>query len=145
MEKLFMSAGIVTTIVLCLVGIIKIPFCGFKKKHPKWYKAVFTMLSFLLSIGLSILDEVYILGGRLLSIDFAMLICVVFTGVFIGYDCAYEGLGLKELSNKIIEKVKEARTIAVNKKAIKYLNKIEDIEMAMNYLQEKKNNQNREV
>ena len=144
MEKIFMSAGIITAIVLCVVGIAKLPFSSFKEKHPKGYKAVFTGLSLILWIGLSVLNELYILCGKLLSLDFAILICVVFASVFGGYN-AYEGLGLKGLVKTIVDKVKEARCLAKNEKAKKYLNKIDDIDEAINILIERKNNQNSEV
>ena len=145
MEKLFMSAGVVTTIVLCVIGIAKLPFNSFKKNHPQGYKTVFTVLSIFLSVGLCILDEIYILCGELLSIDFAILICVVFAGVFYGYNGLYEGLGLKKLVKKIIENVKKAIKMSSHKNAIKYLDKIDDIDMAISFLEEKKHNQKYEV
>ena len=145
MEKLFMSAGVVTAIVLCIVGIAKLPFKSFKEKHPKSYKAIFTCLSMVLAIGLSIIDEMYILCGQLLSVEFSILVCVVLTGVFCGYGGIYEGLGLKELVKKLIDNIKKARDMSSHKKAVKYLNKIEDIEEAIAFLEEKKNNQNSEV
>ena len=145
MEILFMSAGIVSTIVLCIVGIVKMPFKTFKQKHPKWFKAVFTILSFVLAVCLSIVDEIYILCGQIFSIDFAILISVVLAGVFFGYNGVYEGFGLKEFLKKIVEKVKEARCIASDKKVIKYLNKIDDIDMAISFLEDRKNNQTSEV
>lgn len=145
MEKLFMSAGVVATIVLCIVGIVKLPFKSFKEKHPNWYRAIFTIISIVLAIGLSILDELYILCGELLSLDFAILLCVVLAGVFCGYGGVYEGLGLKELVKKIIENVKKARDMSDHKKAIKYLDKIDDIDGAIKMLEERKNNQNGEV
>lgn len=145
MEKLFMSASIVIAIVLCLVEIIKLPFSGLKEKHPKWYKAIFTLLSFVLAIGLSVLDEIYILCGQLLSIDFATLVCFVIAGVFSGYCGVYEGLGLKELIKKIAENLKKARELATDKKVVKYLDKIEDVDKAIAYLEEKKHIKNSEV
>lgn len=144
MEKLFMSAGIVSAIVLCIVGLFKLPFGAFKEKHKNGYKAVFTGLSIVLCIGLSILNERYILHGSLLSLDFAILICAVFAGVFGSYN-AYEGLGAKKLVETIVCKIKEAREIASHDKAKKYLNKIVDIEEAINILEDRKKKQNSEV
>lgn len=145
MEKLFMSASIVVAIVLCVIGIIKLPFKKMKNNHPKTYKAIFTLFSVLIATGLCVLDEMYILCGELLSLDFAILVCAVMAGVFGGYNGVYEGLGLKELVKKIIENVKKARDIAVSKKAIKYLNKIENVEEAISFLEERKNKQESEV
>ena len=137
MENLFMSASVVITIVLCLVGIIKSFFKNFKEKYPKAYKAVFTTLAFLLSIILSIINELYILNGKLLSIDFAILICVVLAGVFGSYSGIYDVLGVKTLFSKIVENIKIAKNIASNEKAIQYLNKIEDIDGAIKILEER--------
>lgn len=145
MEKLFMSAGVVVAIVLCIVGIVKLPFDKFKTKHPNWFKAVFTLISIIVASGLCILDELYILNGKLLSVDFAILVCVVMAGVFGGYSGVYEGLGLKELMKKLTDNVKKAKDMASDKKVVKYLSKIEDIDKAIALLQERKNNQNSEV
>ena len=142
MENLFMSAGVVTAIVLCLVGILKLPFKSFKKSHSIWYKALFTTLSLAFAIGLSVINELYILCGELLSVDFAVLVSVVIAGVFCGYGGVYEGLGLKELVKKLVENVKKARDMSKNKKTVEYLNKIDDIDIdnAIKILEERKNN-----
>lgn len=140
MEKIFMSAGIIATIVLCIVGIVKLPFIKFKETHAKAYKAIFTCVTFAVAVGLSIIDELYILCGELLTFDFAVLICAVLSSVFFGYNGIYEGLGLKELVKKLINNVKVARDLAQNKKAIEYLSKIDDVETAIKILEERKNN-----
>lgn len=145
MEKLFMSAGVVSAIVCILIGIIKIPFKHFKNSHPQWYKAIFTSLTFIFAVGLSVIDELYILCGGLLTVDFAILVCVVLSGVFGSYNGVYEGLGVKELVKKLINNMKIARDLSQNKKAVEYLNKIDDIEMAINVLEERKKNNNIEV
>ena len=133
-----MSAGCVVAIVLCLVGILKTPFKVFKEKHPNWYKAVFTIITFVLAVGLSIVDEIYILCGSLWSIDFAVLVCVVIAGVFGGYNGIYEGVGLKTLAKTITEKSKKALEISKHEKAVKMLNKIEDIDEAISILSARK-------
>jgi hypothetical protein len=142
MEKLFMSAGVVTAIVLCLVEIIKLPFGKFKEKHPNLYKAIFTIISIILAVGLSVLDEIYILGGVLLSLDFAILVSVVIAGVFGGYCGVYEGLGLKTLVKKIAENLNKAKAMSKDKKVIEFLDKIDDfdIDKAIAFLEEKKHN-----
>lgn len=145
MEKLFMSAGIVVAIVLSLVGIVKLPFGKFKEKHHNWYKAVFTLISFVFAVGLSVLDEIYILKGELLSFEFIILVCAVIAGVFGCYGGVYEGLGLKELMKKLSENIKKAKAIAEDKKVVKYLDKIEDIDKAIAYLEDRKFNKGNEV
>lgn len=142
MEKLFMSAGIMVAIILCIVGIIKLPFDKFKEKHPKWYKATFTALSFVLSVGFAIIDELFILEGEILSLDFAILVSVVLAGVFSGYSGIYEGLGLKELIKKLVENLKNARDLTKNKKVEKYLSKIDDVDKAIAFLEERKHSEN---
>lgn len=138
MEKLFMSAGVVTAIVLCIIGIIKLPFDNFKKNHAKGYKALFTCLTFVVAVGLSILNELYILCGAVFSTDFIVLVCVVLSGVFGSYNGIYEGLGLKELMKKLVENIKQARSLAESKKAVEYLNKIDDIDNAIKILKDRK-------
>lgn len=145
MEKLFMSAGIVIAIVLGIVGIVKLPFKSFKEKHPQCYKTVFTLLTFVLAIGLAILDEIYILEGALLSLDFVVLITTILAGVFGTYNGVYEGLGLKELMKIITENTKKAKELAKDRKVVEFLNKIEDINKAIALLEERKNNQDSEV
>lgn len=140
MEKLFMLAGIVTAIVLCIIGILKLPFANFKEKNPKLFKAIFTIVSIVLSVGLCILGELYILCGEVLSLDCLILTITVIAGVFAGYSGVYEGLGLKDLVKKLTENVKKARELTENKKAIEYLNKIEDIDNAIKILEKRKNN-----
>lgn len=135
-----MSAGVVAAIVLCVIGIIKLPFDNFKKNHANGYKALFTGLSFILAVGLSILDELYILCGDILSVDFVILVCVVLSGVFGSYNGVYEGLGLKELAKKLVNNIKQARDLSQSKKAVEYLNKIDDIDNAIKILEERKNN-----
>lgn len=138
MENLFMSAGCVVAIVLCFVGIIKTPFKSFKEKHPNWYKAVFTSITFVLALGLAVIDELYILSGNLWSTEFAILFCTVIAGVFGGYNGIYEGIGVKNLVKTIVEKSKQALAISKHEKAVKYLNKIEDIDEAITILTERK-------
>jgi len=145
MEKLFMSAGVVVAIILCLIGIIKLPFGNFKTKYPKAYKAIFTVISFVFVVGLCLLDELYILNGKILSIDFVVLLCASFAGVFFGYGGIYEGLGLKQLVKKLVENIKKARNLATSKKVVKYLDKIEDLDKAILFLEEKRNQRNNEV
>lgn len=142
MEKLFMSAGLVVAIVLCIVGIIKLPFKHFKQKHPQWFKTVFTIVSLVLAMGLCVLDQIYILCDSLLSINFAILVCAVFAGMFGGYTGVYEGLGLKELAKRLVDNLRKAREIASHEKAVKYLNKIDNIDEAIAFLEERRNKQN---
>ena len=104
MEKVFMCASIITAIILCFVGIIKLPFKTFKEKHPKWYRAVFCLLSLALAIVAPIISELYILNGQLASLEFAVLTLTTVAGVF-GLYTSYEGLGLKQLVKIIVEKI----------------------------------------
>lgn len=114
------------------------PFNDFKNTHPKIYKAIFTIFTFILSVALSILDELFILCGQLVSLDFAILIVAVISGVFGCYNGIYEGLGLKELVNKLVDNIKKARDTTTDKKVYDFLNNIEDIDKAIRILEERK-------
>ena len=104
MEQVFMCASIIAAIILCIVGIVKLPFKTFKEKYPNWYKATFCLLSIILAIVSTIIAELYILNGSLASLDFAVLIITTIAGVF-GLYTSYEGLGLKQLVKIIVEKI----------------------------------------
>lgn len=104
MKEAFMCASIITAIILCLVGIIKLPFKSFKEKHPNWYKVTFYLVSAVLAIVAPIISELYILNGQLLSTQFAVLITATIAGVF-GLYSSYEGTKLKELVKIIIDKI----------------------------------------
>jgi multisubunit Na+/H+ antiporter MnhG subunit len=137
MEKLFMSAGVVATIVLCTIGIIKLPFKKLKENHKNIYKTLFSMLSYVLAIALAVLDELFILNGKLLSVEFAILLVTIIAGVAGGYNL-YEGTQLKTLVKKIVEKIKEAKSLSKDKKVVKFLDKIEDIDKAISLLEQRK-------
>lgn len=106
MKEVFMSASIIAAIILCFVGILKLPFKSFKEKHPKWYRAVFCIISLVLSVGLPIICQLYVLNGALYSLDFLILTITTIAGVF-GLYTSYEGLGLKQLVKIIVSKVAE--------------------------------------
>lgn len=105
-KEVYMSASIITAIILCFVGIIKLPFKKFKEKHPKWYRTVFYSLSLILAVGLPIICQLFILHGGLYSLEFLVLTVSTVAGVF-GLYTSYEGLGLKQLVKIIISKCAE--------------------------------------
>ena len=94
---------------------------------------------------MSILDELFVLYGQIISIDFAILSLTVIAGVFSGYNGIYEGLGLKQLVKKLFEKIKKVKELSSDKKIVKFLNKIEDLDKAISLLEERKHNENKEV
>ena len=108
MERIFMASGIITAIVLFLVGVIKSPFEQFKKSRPKIYKAIFTVLSIVISVIVSIIDEIYIAFGEICSMDFAIKTIFVIAGVFCGYGGIYEGLGVKDLLKVVMSNIEKA-------------------------------------
>lgn len=127
MEKIFMSAGVIAAIVLCLVGVIKSPFDKFKKSKPKLYKAVFTILSIVLSVVVTVIEQLYISFDKILSINFAVKITFVIAGVFCGYGGIYEGLGLKDLFSHLIKNINKAIELKKQNEANEKKNK--DIEV----------------
>lgn len=138
MEKLFIWAGILVGIVLCLTGIIKLPFKSFKEKHPNFYKAVFTMVSCIISVVLCILCELYLLSAEIISFEFTILVCAVLAGVFSGYSGIYEGLGLKELVKNIISHIRRASAVSKDKRIKNILTAAEGIEKIVDIIEEEK-------
>lgn len=104
MKEVFMCASIITAIILCFVGIIKLPFKSFKEKHPNWYTVTFYLVSAVLSIVAPIISQLYILNGLLASTEFAVLLVTTIAGVF-GLYSTYEGTKLKDLVKIIIDKI----------------------------------------
>ena len=98
-REILVSASCLTAIILAIVGVAKMPFKRLKEKHKGWYRAIFFVLSLALVIGCSIITELYIVGGVLLSVEFACLILGTAFGVFGGY-AAYENLPIKTLVHK---------------------------------------------
>lgn len=139
MEAILMSAGILTAIILCIVGLVKLPFESFKTKHPKWYKATFTLLSIVLTFGAVIINQLYILNEKLFTTNFFILLLSTYAGVF-GLYLSYEGLGAKELVKRLLVAIKDIKTTAPTNKFIKYLDKI-DIDQAIELVNAKKESQ----
>lgn len=122
MKEVFMCASIITAIILCVVGIIKLPFKKFKEKHPKWYRAVFCTLSLVLAVAGPVVSQLFILNGSLKSTEFVVLVVTTIAGVF-GLYTSYEGLGLKTLVQKIVSKVAELFTTFSDSKLEKVVGK----------------------
>ena len=123
MEKLFMSAGVLTSIVLCLVGIVKTPFKKFKDKHPMWYRATFCVLSIILSVVLPILAQIFVMNGAFASMETLLLCMFTLGGVFFSYG-AYEGVGIKKLFNNLFVKIKELCSTYSDSKLSKIVGKV---------------------
>lgn len=139
-----MFSGIIAAIVLSFVGIVKLPFGKFKTTHKNGYKAVFTALSFVLSIALCVCCQLFILEGALLTYDFAILVSSALASVLTCYT-SYEGYGLKALVKKLTGAIAEAKKETNDKKIAKYLDNVSDIDKAISALVDKKNNKNGEV
>lgn len=105
MEKIYMSAGIITSIILCFIGIIKLPFKKLKSKKPKLYKGIFTSLSIVLPLGACLLNQAFILKETLFNFNFIYMLVLTYAGVFALYS-SYEGLGFKALAKKIVAGIK---------------------------------------
>ena len=136
MEAILMSAGIMTAIILSVVGLVKLPFNKFKEKHPKWYKAVFTMLSIVLTIGACLINQAFVLNSdKLFNTNFVIMLLSTFAGVF-GLYLSYEGLGAKELFRRLLEAIKNRRASAPESKLSKYIDKV-GIDVALNIINAK--------
>ena len=134
MGELFMRAGILTTIILCFVGIIKLPFAKFKTKKPKLYKATFTVLSIFLCVYCCVITQFLIFEDKNLT-TLAVLIAFTFAGVFGLYN-TYEGICLKNLVKILLAKIQELFNKAPDTKYTKIIDKI-GIDKALKLLEEK--------
>ena len=123
MGDVIMSASIIATIILCFVGIVKLPFKKFKDKHPTAYKVVFYSLSLILAIALPILCGLYMIDLTLNSLEFYVLIITTVAGVF-GLYSTYEGTGLKTLVATIVEKIKALCNKYSDSKLIKIIQNV---------------------
>lgn len=123
MGEIVMNASIITTIILCFVGIVKLPFKTLKTKHPKVYRTLFYLLSFVLSVALPILCGLFMMNLTLKSVDFYILIITVIAGVF-GLYTSYEGIGLKTLVNVLCSKIKELCAKHKDSSLAKTINKV---------------------
>lgn len=122
-REIFMNASVLASIILALVGILKTPFKTLKAKHPKTYRALFFLLSLVLVVGGSIIAELYIIEGKLLSIEFAVLIISTGFVVFGGY-AGYENLGIKTLVHKIASGLKNLCSRYSDSKVVKMIGKV---------------------
>lgn len=135
--RIFMSAGIMVTIVLTVVGLLKLPFKKFKEKHPKGYKAVFTIMTMILSVGLCVIDQLLIEKAELISFNFATLVCATLAGVFGTYNGIYEGLSVKELFKKLSDSIKNWLAVAKQNNAQKkFLNILTSVGVGVDKVQE---------
>ena len=135
MEAILMSAGIMTAIILSVVGLIKLPFNKFKEKSPKWYKAVFTILSIVLTFGICLLNQAFVLVQPLFNTNFVITLLSTYAGVF-GLYLSYEGLGAKELFKRLINAIKNLKASAPESKLSKYIDKV-GIDVALNIISAK--------
>ena len=126
MKEVIMCASILTAIILCVVGIAKLPFKNFKANHPSLYKAVFCGASLVLAVVAPIIAQTCILDGKLYSTEFLVLITSTITGVF-GLYHSYDNLGLKKLAKLLVEKVAELFNNYSNNKYTKIAEKVNEV------------------
>lgn len=136
MEAILVSAGIMTTIILSVVGLIKLPFKSFKEKYPKWYKATFTLLSIALTFGVCLINQAFVLNSKVLfDMTFVITLLSTYAGVF-GLYLSYEGLGAKELFKRLLNALKNIKSKAPESKLSKYIDKV-GIEATLNIINAK--------
>ena len=75
-------------------------------------------------VGASVACQIYIIEKPLLSLDFAILVTMVFAGVFFGYNGIYEGFKIKDLVKKFFENLKNAKNASPESKFTKAYDKI---------------------
>lgn len=100
--ELIVNASLLAGIVLCLVGLIKLPLTKFKGQ--KFYKAGLTLLTIAVVIIACVLCELFIFNGSVWSIEMLMLTFITFGEVMLSYNGIYEGLGLKGIAKELFTK-----------------------------------------
>ena len=118
-----MNASWLASVVLTLVGLLKLPFKTFKEKHPKWYRATFFLLSLILVVGGSVIVELYIFEEALLTWTYVSLLISTGFIVFGGYS-AYECTGLKNGLNKLFSLIASWLSRYSDKKIAKMIGKV---------------------
>lgn len=103
--NLLMYSGILSGIVLALVGLIKSPFIKFKDK--KFYKPLFTILTIVLVVAGCIVCELFVIEGELFSLGMAYLTLMTLGGTMVTYNGIYEGFKVKELFKKLFALIKK--------------------------------------
>ena len=93
--ELIMYSSILASIILCLVGLIKLPLKAFKGKP--FYKAGLTLLTIVLTIGACVICELFIIGESVWSVGMLYLLLITFGEVMLSYNGIYEGFGLKSV------------------------------------------------
>lgn len=117
MGKIMMSSGILASIVLCLVGLLKLPIVKYKKKS--WYSAVLTIFTLLLIFAVCSVSQVFILEARLTEWSFLILLAMTISEVMVSYNGVYEGLKVKTLVHNLFNHLNELKNIAPEAKAVK--------------------------
>lgn len=123
MEKIFMNLTWLATVVVLLVGIIKLPLKKLKEKHKIIYRIIVYSISLILTIIGCYLVQKYILCLPILSFEFALLISGTMSVVSLIYG-AYENYGIKDIFKKLIEKIKNIPDIKLATKIEKNIQKL---------------------
>lgn len=123
MEKIFMNLTWLATVVVLLVGIIKLPLKKLKEKHKIIYRIIVYSISLILTIIGCYLVQKYILCLPILSFEFALLISGTMSVVSLIYG-TYENYGIKDLFKKLIEKIKNIPDIKLATKIEKNIQKL---------------------
>lgn len=104
MKEVIMCGTLISAIILCFIGIVKLFFKRFKEKHPNAFKVTFYLLSVVLSIGGAIITQLFVMCDKIGSMNFVVLLITTFAGVF-GLYSSYENTKLKDLVQIIVNKV----------------------------------------
>lgn len=119
--ELIMYSSIIASIVICAVGLLKIPFIKYKEK--KCYKAIFTLLTIFLIIGMSVIVQLFIINEPLLSIGMLYLVLISFGETMLTYNGIYEGLGVKDLAKKLVNNIANLMAKSPESKLVKHAEK----------------------
>ena len=99
--ELIMYSTILASIILCVVGLVKLPFKQYKGKAI--YKALLTLLTIGFTIGACFICEAFIIGESVWSIGCLYLVLLTFGEVMLSYNGIYEGFGLKSICQDLFK------------------------------------------
>ena len=120
--ELIVYSTILASIVLALVGLIKLPFIKFK--GSKFYKAGITILSMLITMGACVICQTLIICETILSLSFLYLLVLTIGEVALAYNKVYENLGLKQLFKNLFENIGKLLAKKPESKLTKYAEKV---------------------
>lgn len=108
------NGTLISSVVLVIVGLFKLPFAQLKEKLKKWYTRVLAIFSFACTIAATVLFQLFVFNASVISWEFVILLSTTIGIVKLAYE-AYEITALKEGIHSLFAKF--SAIIAKNKES----------------------------